>query len=121
MDKSNSRAEGHIVKIEQQIQDALKELEQLYKEQVIVKDAKDLEAVERKIITATDKLAGLMTAHKIQQSLDSSELKDNELNLVKSYPKKLKNQGPREVEISLSRGKPVKIKTSYYSRKGKKK
>ncbi len=120
MDESTSGSERHIVKIERQVQEALKDLEKLYKDRIIVRNASELEAIERKIIAATDKLAGLMTAHKVQQSIDSSELKEDATNLVKSLPKKFKNQGPREVEISLARGEPVTIKTNYYSRKGKK-
>lgn len=120
MDESTSGSERHIDKIEQQVQDAFKDLEKLYKERVIVRNANQLEAIERQIVAATDKLAGLMTAHKVQQSIDSSELQQAATNLVKSSPKKLKNQGPREVEVSFARGEPIKIKTNYYSRKGKK-
>ena len=120
MDEPTSDAERHIVKIEQQVEDAFKDLEKLYKDRIIVRNANELEGIEREIVAATDKLAGLMTAHKVQQSIDSSELQEDATNLVKSSPKKLKNQGPREVEISLVRGEPVKIKTNYYSRKGKK-
>ena len=120
MDEPTSGSERHIVKIEQQVQDAFKDLEKLYKDRIIVRNANELEVIEREIVAATDKLAGLMTAHKVQQSIDSSELKEDATNLVKSSPKKLKNQGPREVEISLARGEPVTIKTNYDSRKGKK-
>jgi DNA-directed RNA polymerase specialized sigma subunit len=120
MGEPTSDSERHIVKIEHQVQDAFKDLEKLYKDRIIVRNANELEDIEREIVAATDKLAGLMTAHKVQQSIDSSELQEDATNLVKSSPKKLKNQGPREVEISLARGEPVKIKTNYYSRKGKK-
>ncbi len=120
MDEPISESERHIVKIEQQVQDAFKDLEKLYKERIIVRDANALEDIERKIVAATDKLAGLMTAHKVQQSIDSSELQEDAAKLIKSSPKKLKNQGPREVDISFARGESVKIKTNYYSRKGKK-
>ncbi len=120
MDEPTSGSERHIDEIEQQVQDAFKDLEILYKERIIVKNANELEALERKIVAATDKLAGLMTAQKVQQSIDSNELQDEAANLAKSSAKKLKNQGAREVKISLARGEPVKIKTNYYSRKGKK-
>jgi len=64
MDEPNSGSERHIAKIEQQVQDAFKELERLYKERIIVRNANELEALERQIVAATDKLAGLMMAHK---------------------------------------------------------
>lgn len=120
MDEPTSGSEKHIDKIEQQVQDAFKDLEKLYKERIIVWNANQLEDIERQIVAATDKLAGLMTAQKVQQSIDSSELQQEATNLVKSSAKKLKNQGPREVEISFARGDSVTIKTNYYSRKKKK-
>jgi hypothetical protein len=120
MGEPTSGSERHILNIEQKIEEAFKELEKLYKDRIIVRNATELEAIERKVVAATDKLAGLMTAHKVQHSVDSSVLKQDATNLVKSSSKKLKNQGPREVEISFARGEPVKIKTNYYSRKGKK-
>jgi len=120
MGEPTSGSERHILNIEQKIEESFKELEKLYKDRIIVRNATELEAIERKVVAATDKLAGLMTAHKVQHSVDSSVLKQDATNLVKSSSKKLKNQGPREVEISFARGEPVKIKTNYYSRKGKK-
>jgi len=120
MGEPTSGSERHILNIEQKIEEAFKELEKLYKDRIIVRNATELEAIERKVVAATDKLAGLMTTHKVQHSVDSSVLKQDATNLVKSSSKKLKNQGPREVEISFARGEPVKIKTNYYSRKGKK-
>lgn len=120
MDEPTSGAEKHIDSIEKQVEDAFKDLEKLYKERIIVRNANQLESIECQIVAATDKLAGLMTAHKVQQSIDSSQLQQEATKLVKSSSKKLKNQGPREVEVSFARGEPVKIKTNYYSRKGKK-
>lgn len=106
--------------IENQIKAALKEIEQITTRKIALKDAGDLEAIEREISRATDKLAGLITAQKIQQALDSEELKHNSDELVKAHPKNMKNQGPREVNIRPARGEEVTVKTSYYSQKGKK-
>lgn len=106
--------------IERKIKDVFEELEQLTKKKIIMKNAGDLEAIEEKIIRATDRLAGLITAQKIQQSLDSEELKAEASELISSLPQKMKNQGQREVEITPSRGEPIKVKASYYSRKKKK-
>jgi antitoxin component YwqK of YwqJK toxin-antitoxin module len=106
--------------IERKIKDVFEELEQLTKKKVIMKNAGDMEAIEEKIIRATGRLAGLITAQKIQQSLDSEELKAEASELISSLPQKMKNQGQREVEITPSRGEPIKIKAPYYSRKKKK-
>jgi hypothetical protein len=107
--------------INEQIQEALKDIERITEKKIIVKDAVQLEATEKEIIKATDKLAGLLTAQKIQQSIDSDEMKTETKKLVRTIPKKLKNQGWREVEIYPSRGGAVRVKASYFSKKGKKK
>ena len=120
MQENESKNTDQLSIIEEQIHEALKDIEELAKKKVLIKNAEDLEAIEKEIIKATDKLAGIITAQKIQQSLDSPEMKTESKQLVDSLPKKLKNQGQREVEIYPSRGGPVKVKTSYYSQKGKK-
>jgi predicted RNA-binding protein with PUA domain len=107
--------------INEQIQEALKDIERIIEKKIIVKDAIQLEDLEKEIIKATDKLAGLLTAQKIQQSIDSDEMKTEAKKLVRTIPKKLKNQGRREVEIYPSRGGAVRVKASYFSKKGKKK
>ena len=121
MKDSDSKDTNQLNIINEQIKEALKNIERITERKVIVKDAAQLEALEKEIIKATDKLAGLITAQKIQQSIDSDEMKTEAKNLVRSIPKKLKNQGQREVEINPSRGEVVKVKTSYFSKKGKKK
>ena len=107
--------------IEAQIKEALKEIDLITKQKAKIKDAQVLEDLERQIIQATDKLAGLITAQKIQQTLDSDEIQQQTKELIKNLPKPMKNQGPREVEITPSRGAPVKVKASYYSKKKKSK
>lgn len=121
MDKVKSPEENSRQNLGQQIQEALKELEILNEERVILKNATDLEEMERRIVAATDKLAGLMTARKIQQTIDSSECGTEAAKLVGSHPKKFKNQGPRKVKIKMARGESVEIEAPYFSRKGKKK
>lgn len=122
MDDHNSqKSTQQIDKIEDQIKQALREIEVITKQQAKISDADDLEALERKIIKATDKLAGLITAQKIQQALDSNEIKQQTKELMDNLPKPMKNQGQREVEITPSRGEPVKVKATYYSKKKKRK
>ena len=77
-----------------------------------------MEALERRIVEATDKLAGALVAQKVQTSIHSEELNDEATRLVKTYPKKMKNHGIRDVTIRPSRGKPFKVKT-YFSQKVK--
>jgi hypothetical protein len=121
MGDHNSKDGKHIDKIEDQIKQALREIELITKQQANIKDSDDLEAVEKNIIKATDKLAGLLTAQKIQQALDSEQIKQQTKELINNLPKPMKNQGQREVQITPSRGEPVKVKATYYSKKKKRK
>ncbi len=121
MGDNNSQESKQIDKIEDQIKQALREIELITKQQAKINDAQDLEAVEKKIIQATDKLAGLITAQKIQQALDSEAIDQQTKELINNLPKPMKNQGQREVQITPSRGEPVKVKATYYSKKKKSK
>lgn len=107
--------------IQTQINQAFKELDQIRKRQLSITSPADLEAAEKAITKATDKLAALMTALKIQQAVDSDELKDKADQLVESMPGSFKNQGRRLVSIQTSRGAPVKVSAPYFSRKKKRK
>ena len=103
--------------IQNQLNQAFKELDQIRKTQQSITDPDGLQAVEREILRATDKIAALMTALKIQQAVDSDELREKADELVQAMPEKLKNQGRRLVSIRTSRGAAVKVAAPYYSRK----
>jgi hypothetical protein len=106
--------------IENQINQALQEIEQIRSTRQVITNPDGLEAAERAILQATDKLAALMTALKIQQAVDSDELSERADELVQAMPEKLKNQGRRLVSIRTSRGAAVEVAAPYYSRKKKK-
>jgi predicted membrane chloride channel (bestrophin family) len=106
--------------LQNQLNQALKELDQIRNTQQVITDPDALQAVERAILKATDKIAVLMTALKIQQAVDSDELREKADELVQAMPEKLKNQGRRLVSIQTSRGAAVKVAAPYFSRKKKK-
>jgi HD superfamily phosphodiesterase len=112
---------GQAEEIQKQINQALTELDQIRNQQQAITTPEELQAAEQAIIKATDKLAALLTGLKIQQAVDSDELKEKADQLVQSLPGKLKNQGKRLVSIQTSRGEPVKVAAQYFSRKKKKK
>jgi hypothetical protein len=118
---NNLSVNEHIIEIECEIEDTYLEIEWFMRKKHVIKDAATLEDVEKEIIKATDRLAGQLLAHKVQQALESPKLKEEVPELVKAYPKKMKNQGPREVKIRPLRGEPVLVQPSYYSPKEKKK
>lgn len=119
MAEEQTNGKDRAREIEDQIQEALHELEQIRTRKMNITNPAVMEATERKIIKATDRLAALLTGLKIQQSLDSDELKEQEKNLIESLPEGYINQGRRRVEIQMSRGEPVGIEASYYSKKKK--
>jgi len=112
---------GQAEEIQKQINQALKELDQIRNQRQSIATPADLQTVEQAIIKATDKIASLMTGLKIQQTVDSDDLNEKAEQLVQSMPEKLKNQGKRLVSIQTSRGEPVKVAAAYFSRKKKKK
>jgi BMFP domain-containing protein YqiC len=121
VDDKNQQVTEDSNLIEKKIEEALNEIDLIHEKKILVKTGEELEALERRIIEATDRLAGALVAQKIQDSVKNSELKKEALRLTKSYPKAMKNQGLRDVIIRPSRGEPFTVKSSYFSRKGKRK
>ena len=117
MAEEKSSGTSRVEEIQAQINEAFKELDQIRNAQHSITKPDDLKAAETAITRATDNLAALMTALKIQQAVDSDELKEKADQLVESMPGKFKNQGRRLVSIQTSRGEPVKVAAPYFSRK----
>jgi hypothetical protein len=112
---------GQVDEIQKQINQALEELDRIRHQRQSITTPAELQAAEQAIIKATDKIAALMTGLKIQQAIDSDDLKEKADQLVQAMPGKFKNQGKRLVSIQTSRGEPVKVSAQYFSRKKKKK
>ena len=120
MTEKETKGKDRVGELENQIQEALRELEEIRNSQLKIASPLELEATERKIVKATDKLASLLTGLKIQQAIDSDDLKEQEKQLIESLPEDMKNQGRRPVQIQTSRGESVTIEAPYFSRKKKK-
>ena len=73
--------------LENQLNQALKKLEQIRNTRQTITDPDGLQAVERAILQATDKIAAL----KIQQAVDSDELHEKADELIHAMPEKLKS------------------------------
>jgi len=117
----NSKVKAHLSNLKSQLNEGLKEIEELIEKECSMQNPNDLEKVESAIINKTDKLASLILSCKIQESLSSDhELKQESSNLIRSFPKKMKNQGIRDVEICPLKGEPFIVKTEYFTQKAKK-
>lgn len=112
--------QNHLALLKAQIDEVLREIEDLLSPGDVVHNAMELEALEKAIVCRTDRLAGVLIGYKVQQAIDSEELAEESRRLIDACPKKLKNQGRREVSIQPLRGEAVRIKTGYFSQKGKK-
>lgn len=111
---------GHIGIIEDQIEDSLLEIEWIIRERSHIINPDSLEAAEKNIIEATNRLSANILAHKIQQSFDSSNFQESAGELIAAIPKKYKNQGRRDIKITTLSGEKIEVKTGYFSRTGQK-
>ena len=105
--------------LEAKIEESIVEINKIRRECSLVKTGQELEELESRIIQATDKLASVLLAQKVQNSLVNPDLREEGSQLAKSSPKKMKNQGLREVEIQPSRGESFTVVATYFSQKGK--
>jgi hypothetical protein len=85
----------------------------------VLESAQDLENFEQQVHNLTAQLQAVLVENKIQQSLDSEQLKDQSADLIKSIPRKTKNNGPRDVYIMTESGIIVKVTVVYYTTKKK--
>ena len=119
MGKKGDNKQVEIIK--QQIDEVIKNLESIKNQTSNIQNAIELSEFEQAIAKETDKLAGLLTAKTIQESLDSDALKQQANELMQSLPDKMENQGLRDVTIKPLRGGSVTVKAAYYTKKKKKK
>jgi len=120
MKKTNSSVEANLGILENQIYESQLEIEWLIKEILHIKDPEALYEAERSIDEATKRLAARILSLKIQESLNKKEIRDEQERIISSIPKKLKNQGPREVTITTSFGMAITVVATYFSRSDKK-
>ena len=120
VEKAELEVSSHLTVIKLELEEVFTEIEEFLESHEYANNASELEALEKEIVGKTDRLAGLLIGYKVQQSVDSEDLGEEARKLINAYPKKLKNQGRREVKIHPLRGEDVLIKCAYFSQKGKK-
>ncbi|MGB5686464.1 MAG: hypothetical protein WBM35_11670 [Candidatus Electrothrix sp.] len=115
MKKATYSVEENLGILENEIYDSELEIKWLINEVPHIKDPASLHEIEQRIVEATNRLAARILALKIQESLNRDEIQDEERKVVHSVPKKMKNQGVREVNISTSFGVIITVVASYFS------
>jgi len=116
--KDDSRVSPPEAKMEAPIQATLAALEDLRRKPRSVRTSAELDALEQEIVQHTDRLAGWLIGLQVQSSLDAPELREEMNQLVKSHPKRWKNQGLEDVTLRPCRGEEVTIRTVYFCRRG---
>jgi hypothetical protein len=100
------------------IEEALHALHQLQQTPRLVTSPDELETLEREIRQHTDHLGSLLVGHHLQRALDSAALQAEQEQLVRQWPKPLKNDGRVKVGIRTAHGMAVSVWVTYYRRKG---
>jgi hypothetical protein len=100
------------------IQAVLDELQQMQQPPRLVTSPEELEALEREIRQRTDRLGSFLVGSHLQQALDSAALQAEQEQLVRQWPKPLKNDGKVKVMIRTAQGLAVPVRVTYYRRKG---
>ncbi len=85
----------------------------------IVRNPEELEALELRLGELLDRYHGLLVGRVLQRSLDSEEVKGPAAELVKGWPKPLKNDGYVRVKVRTARGSSIPVSVVYYRRKGR--
>jgi hypothetical protein len=100
------------------IQEVLHELRQMEQTPRLVTSPDELEALEREIRQRTDRLGSLLVGQHLQQALDSDTLQAEQEQLVRQWPKPLKNDGKVTVMVRTVQGLAVPVRLTYYRRQG---
>lgn len=120
MKKTSSSVAANLGTLENLLSDSLLEIEWLIKETPHIKCPELLYEIEQRIGEATNRLAACMLALKIQEALNNQDIRDEQGKITDAVPRKLKNQGGREVTLLTSFGVMITVVASYFSRAEKK-
>jgi hypothetical protein len=95
------------------IQEVLDELRQMQQLPQLVTSPEALEALEREIRQRTDRLGSLLVGQHLQQALDADAFQAEQAQLVRQWPKPLKNDGKVTVMVRTLQGLAVPVRLTY--------
>ncbi len=99
-------------------QEAIANLEEVINKLGSPSNSEEVENMERKVAEATDNIAAQVIGMKIQETLLDEDQKEKVKKIVKSYPRKQKNNGNKNVTITVLRGGTITVTVNFYIRKG---
>src|SRR5215470_17178117 len=80
--------------------------------------ARHIQEVLDELRQRTDRLGSLLVGQHLQQALDSDALQAEQEQLVRQWPKPLKNDGKITVMVRTVQGQAVPVRLAYYRRPG---
>lgn len=96
------------------IQALFQQAQEICNSNQVISSAEQLEELEQKVCDLTDQLQAVIIEERLQSLLDSEEARKTEADLVANLPWKLRNNGFREVVITLRCGVTVVVRVPYY-------
>lgn len=107
----------HCAKLELQLQEAMAALTALADSARVLATAADLEAFEREVGQAADRVAGSVVGLALQRSVLTPEAQHQARDLAKATSRMMKHQGWRAVRVRGARGDAMTIRSPYWSGK----
>jgi hypothetical protein len=107
------------VDYEAQIEAVKAEIAEYERSLEIVRNPQELEALELGLGELLDRYHGLLVGRVLQRSLDSEQVRGQAEELVKGWPKPLRNDGYVRVKVRTARGTLIALSVVYYRRKGR--
>jgi hypothetical protein len=118
MPAPRSKFKWHRILLHGQIQRARQELDDLCRSCPSLEGPDDLTALEKRLQEISQRLHALLCASAVAASVDSPKVRQAVGLLLASFPRRLKNQGPRPVALRFAHGPEVVVYLPYYSRRG---
>ena len=102
----------------QAIQEVLDQRHQLQQTPQLVRSPEALEALEREIRQRTDRLGSRLVGSPLQQALEAAAVQAEQAQLVRQWPKPLKNDGTVTVRGRTVHGLAVPVRVTSSRRTG---
>ncbi len=85
----------------------------------IATTAEGIEVLERDLRKYANELCGLIVEKQLQRSIDAEKGREAQRQILQAYPYKLVDKGKEEVRLRTCCGFEVRVRVSYFTRKGK--
>jgi hypothetical protein len=112
----DSKAVRRIAEIEQELQETIEEFERRLAAQTTPMNAEQMVEWERETKALTDRIQALTTALALQRALANPMLHEQERQLGKGSPKRMKDFGYRPVSIQFLGGLEIPLMARYWCR-----